>query len=94
MDNVPDRLLSIMAHMLTRDGRALAGGDGLGAPIENRRPGDVLGQRHGLTMPKDAPPGSYWIQTRVYWLDNGKQWAVRDIRVTGDHALWVPVQVP
>ncbi len=93
VDSVPGRLLSIMAHMLGPDGRAVAVGDGLGVPIESWQPGDVFVQRHTLTAPKDAPPGSYWIQTGVYWLDNEKRWPVQDARVAGDRALLVSVQV-
>jgi len=78
VDSVPGRLLSIMAHALGPDGHAVAVGDGLGVPIESWQPGDVFVQRHTLTMPKDAPPGSYWIQTGVYWLEDGKHWAARD----------------
>jgi len=52
--------------------RMIAGGDGLGVPIESWQPGNVFVQRHALTMPKDGPPGSYWIQTGVYWLDDGR----------------------
>jgi len=39
---VPNQLLSIMAHALGPDGRALAVGDGLGVPIESWQLGDVL----------------------------------------------------
>ena len=87
VDSVPNRLLSIMAHVLGTDGSAVAVSDGLGVPIESWRSGDVFIQRHALTIPKDAPPGSYWIQTGVYWLDNGKRWAVQDDRAAGDRAL-------
>ncbi len=93
VDSVPGRLPSIMAHMLGPDGRVAAVGDGLGVPIESWQPGDVFVQRHTLTAPKDAPPGSYWIQTGVYWLDNEKRWPVQDAHVAGDRALLVAVQV-
>ena len=55
VDSVPGRLLSIMAHAMGPDGRAVAVGDGLGVPIESWQPGDVFVQRHTLTVPKDAP---------------------------------------
>jgi hypothetical protein len=64
-------------------------------PIESWRPGDVFIQRHALTIPKDAPPGSYWIQTGVYWLDDAlrERWPVRDTRVIGDRVLLASVKV-
>jgi len=92
VDSVPRRLLSIMAHALGPDGRAVAIGDGLGVPIESWQPSDVFVQRHTLTMPKDAPRGSYWIQTGVYWLEDGERWLVHDSRVVGDRALLVPLK--
>ena len=95
VDSVPNRLLSIMAHVLGTDGSAVAVGDGLGVPIESWRPGDVFIQRHALTIPKDATPGSYWIQTGVYWLDDAlrERWPVRDTRVIGDRVLLASVKV-
>jgi hypothetical protein len=93
VDAVPNRLLSIMAHALGSDGGALAVGDGLGVPIESWQPGDVLVQRHAITLPKDAPRGAYWLQTGVYWLDNGKRWSARDTRSSGDRALLVALEV-
>jgi hypothetical protein len=93
VDRMPDRLLSIMAHALAPDGRVLAVGDGLGVPLESWQPGDVFIQRHTLTIPKDALPGSYWIQTGIYWLDDGKRWPVRDARAMGDRALLMMLQV-
>jgi hypothetical protein len=93
VESVPNRLLSIMAHVLAPDGSALAVGDGLGVPIESWQPGDVFIQRHALTIPKDAPPGSYWIQTGVYWIDDGVRWPVRDTRASGDRVLLTSVKV-
>ena len=93
VNGVPGRLLSIMAHALGPDGRVMAVGDGLGVPIESWQPGDVFMQRHTLTLPKDAPSGSYWIQTGVYWLDDGKRWAVQDARATGDRAVLIALKV-
>jgi len=93
VDSVPGRLLSIMAHTLGSDGRAVAVGDGMGVPIESWQPGDVFVQRHTLTVPKDTPRGSYWIQTGVYWLEDGKHWAARDSRVAGDRALLTALQI-
>jgi len=87
VDRVPDRLLSLMAHVLGPGASAVAVGDGLGVPIESWRPGDVFVQRHTLTLPAEASPGQYWVQTGVYWLDDGQRWPVQDSRAVGDRVL-------
>ena len=92
VDSVPTRPLSIMAHVVESNGRAVAVGDGLGVPVEDWQPGDVFIQRHALSLPKDAPRGSYWAQTGVYWLDNGRRWTVRDTRTSGDRVLLMTFQ--
>ncbi len=74
---VPGRPLSLMAHLISPDGIAVAVGDGLGFPIEQWRPGDVIMQRHILAVPADARPGTYTVVTGAYWLDTMERWAVR-----------------
>jgi hypothetical protein len=64
----PAEPLSIMAHLIAQDGRAISIGDGLGVPIENWRAGDVIVQRHLLEIPPDTVPGVYWIQIGAYTL--------------------------
>ena len=93
VDSVPERLLSVMAHVLGSDGHVIAVGDGLSVPIESWQVGDVFVQRHSLALPKDAMPGSYWIQTGVYWLDTEERWLVRDNRAIGDRALLATIEV-
>lgn len=93
VDAAPGRLLSVKAHIVGEDGRAVAVGDGLGVPIESWQAGDVFVQRHTLTLPAGTSPGSYWIQTGVYWLDNGQRWPARDDRAMGDRALLVALEV-
>ena len=67
---VPARPLSLMLHLTAADGAPLAVGDGLGVPVEQWRAGDLIVQRHVLSLPADAPPGSYLLQTGAYWLDD------------------------
>jgi len=67
---VPARPLSLMLHLTAADGAPLAIGDGLGVPIDQWRVGDIIVQRHVLSIPADAPPGSYPLQTGAYWLDD------------------------
>lgn len=76
VDSVPQRPLSIMLHLMGSGGHPVLVGDGLGVPIDQWRAGDVLVQRHPLSLPGDAPPGVYTPITGVYWLDTMERWAV------------------
>ena len=67
----PSRPLSLMLHLSTTDGAAVAVGDGLGVPIDQWQPGDVIVQRHTLNVPVDAPVGQYELRSGAYWLDTG-----------------------
>ena len=71
----PDNL-SVMAHLRTVDGRAIAVGDGLGFTAEQWQAGDMFVQRHRLSVPLDAPPGPVTVQTGLYTLDNLQRLAV------------------
>jgi len=73
---VPGRPLSLLAHLLGPDGITVAVGDGLGFPIEQWQPGDVIVQQHVLSTPADAYPGEYIVITGGYWLDTMEQWIV------------------
>jgi hypothetical protein len=74
---VPGRPLSLMAHLIGPDGTAAAVGDGLGYPIEQWQPGDLIIQRHTLTVPPSAVPGAYTLLSGAYWLDTLERWAFR-----------------
>jgi hypothetical protein len=88
------RPVSLMAHLVGVDGREIANGDGLGVSVENWQPGDVIVQRHTLSIPHDAPLGTYQIQTGVYTLDDLRRFSVIRGGVTlGDHLLLAPVEV-
>ena len=73
---VPGRPLSLMAHLIGPEGGAVAVGDGLGFPVEQWRPGDVIVQRHTLAIPPEASPGAYALHTGGYWLDTMARWPV------------------
>jgi hypothetical protein len=65
----PPEPLSIMAHLVSADGRAIGVGDGLGLATDQWQVGDVFAQRSLLQLPADAPPGTLWAQTGLYTLD-------------------------
>ncbi|MBN1889216.1 MAG: glycosyltransferase family 39 protein [Thermoflexales bacterium] len=90
----PARPLSLMAHLLDAAGHPVAVGDGLGVPVEFWQPGDLIAQRHKLSLPPDTAPGSYRLQTGAYWLDTLERQAVMaDGRVVGDRLLLFPIKV-
>jgi hypothetical protein len=74
--DTPDAPLSLMAHLLNREGQFLAGGDGLGVPVENWRDGDVIVQRHVLEIPQEIAHGTYWVQTGAYRLTDMQRLAI------------------
>ncbi|MGC9394859.1 MAG: ArnT family glycosyltransferase [Anaerolineae bacterium] len=88
---VPGRPLSLLAHLLGPDVTGVAVGDGLGFPIEQWQPGDVIVQRHVLSIPGDAPAGDYTMIAGAYWLDTMERWMIRDGEVIRDSLLLQPV---
>jgi hypothetical protein len=76
VDQVPDRPLSIMAHLSGPDGDLVAVGDGLGVPVEGWGPGDRIMQIHRLPLPPDLPAGDYTLHTGGYWLDTLERWSI------------------
>jgi hypothetical protein len=77
-----------MAHLVGPDGAPLAVGDGLGVPVEQWQPGDLIVQSHALQLPADIPAGEYWLQTGAYWLDTQERWSLQlSDDSTSDHLL-------
>ncbi|MBN2005626.1 MAG: hypothetical protein JXA21_19870, partial [Anaerolineae bacterium] len=75
------------------DGAGVAVGDGLGFPVEQWRPGDVIVQRHVLSIPPDVPAGTYTLTTGAYWLDTMERWAFRDAEGVYDSVALTNVKV-
>jgi hypothetical protein len=94
VESTPGRPLSVMAHLLSADNRPVVTGDGLGVPVDQWQPGDVIVQRHTLTIPDATPPGAYWLQTGLYWLDTLERMPVKQSgNNTGDRILLTQVNV-
>ena len=72
----PSRPLSLMLHLVAQDRAAVGVGDGLGVPIDQWQSGDIILQRHQIEVPEETPPGAYWLQAGVYWLDTLERWTV------------------
>ena len=91
----PDRPFSLMAHLLGADGRPVAVGDGLGIAWDQLQPGDLLVERHRLSLPPEAPAGPYRLQTGAYWLGTMERWSVlSEGKPVGDRLLLATVEVP
>ncbi len=85
---VPARPLSLMGHLLGADGTPVAVADGMGFPVDQWQPGDLIIQRHRLPLPADAPPGEYTLATGAYWLDTMERWGIMmDGKRAGDQIL-------
>ncbi len=90
VDSLPERPLSIMMHLAGPGGAPVIVGDGLGVPIEQWQTGDVIVQRHTLTLPADAPAGEYIPTTGVYWLDTVERWPVERVGESIGDSLPLP----
>ena len=91
---LPNRPLSLMAHATVQgDGDGTSGGpagptvavsDGLGFPIEQWQVGDLIVQKHRLTLPTDlATPSRVTLETGAYWLDTLERW----LPASGDSSI-------
>jgi 4-amino-4-deoxy-L-arabinose transferase-like glycosyltransferase len=87
----PTRPLSLMLHLVSENGVPIGVGDGLGVPIDKWQSGDIIVQRHELTVPEETPPGDYWFQAGVYWLDTLERWTVAE--ESKDSLLLGPVKI-
>ncbi len=66
----PDAPLSLMLHLRTAAGETLAVGDALGFPAEQWRAGDLIIQRHSLTLPAGAGQGDCLLAVGAYTWPN------------------------
>ncbi len=79
---LPDRPLSLMLHLVVPGSEQVAVGDGLGVPVENWEVGDVIVQRHMLSLPMEhqvdlaADELPCQMYTGAYWLDTLERWPV------------------
>jgi 4-amino-4-deoxy-L-arabinose transferase-like glycosyltransferase len=82
----------VFVHLLDDAGNWFAGWDKLDVSPESWRPGDVFALNHELTIPTDAPPGTYHITTgwyspitgvRLQTSDGNDQVLLGEIRLAG-----------
>jgi hypothetical protein len=90
----PQRPFSLMAHLVNAGGQPVAVGDGLGIPWNQLQPGDLIVQRHPLSLPPELPAGPYWLQTGAYELEPTTRFAVLDDEgVAGDRLLLKEIEI-
>jgi len=91
---VPTRPLSIMMHLIGPEGMPAVINDGLAVPVDQWRPGDIIIQRHRLSLPPGALPGKYSPFTGVYWLDTMERWMVmKDGQPISDQISLSPIYI-
>lgn len=91
--NLPERPLSLMAHLVVDDGAPIAVGDGLGIPTDEWQIGDTLVQKHPLRIPSTATDGKYIVTTGGYWLDNMERWQWKMASTTADQLHLTEIQI-
>lgn len=84
---VPDRPLSLLAHLVGSEGSPLAVADGLGIPVDQWQPGDVIVQRHRFDLPAGVPRDALVFHVGAYWLDTMERWPVQRADGTVDDHL-------
>ncbi len=60
------------------------------APTSVWQPGEIVADRHSLSLPPDLPPGPYYLHVGVYELESGDVlWPVEV-----PEYLWLPIDIP
>jgi hypothetical protein len=76
-DGPVTRPFSVMAHLASANGEAMAVADGLGVAPVTLVTGDVIVQRHRFGGP--AADTETWLLTGAYWLDTMERWTVEGV---------------
>jgi hypothetical protein len=72
----PPPPVSLFAHLLYPDGTLVEAGDALGLMAEFWQPGTVIIQQHTFTVPEDAAPGDYGLDTGLYSLATAERFPI------------------
>ncbi len=90
----PQQPLSLMAHLLDADGFPIAVGDGLGVPVGQWQPDDVIVQRHIFEIPPEVTLGATWLQVGAYTLPDVQRLPImRGETVVGDRLVVGQIEV-
>jgi hypothetical protein len=79
VQNVPDRPISLMAHLIDPSGKPIAVGDAMDYPLSQWRIGDLLIQTHRLEMESTISRNTVLrLATGGYWLDTMERWPIEE----------------
>ena len=81
------RPVSVMAHLLARDGQTMDIADGLNVSPLLWQNGDMIVQRHIFKVSCEIRK-DLWLRTGIYWLDTQDRWTVDN---TSNDALFIPL---
>ncbi len=82
--------LKAFVHLTDAGGKLIAQSDGLYAPAQFWRSGDMIVQLHHIRVPTDAPPGSYHLELGLYDEQTGTR---AQFKLAGDHLLLPAVEM-
>ena len=83
-ENLPTtRPFSVMAHLVTPQGKVREVADGLGVSPLILEAGDIFVQRHQFADFTSQD----WLRTGIYWLDDGARWRIDE----GADAIFIPI---
>ena len=86
LDFIPEIWARTWAFIAQHDGQPAA----FFAPTSAWQPGEVIDDRHSLSLPPDLPPGPYYLHVGVYELESGDVlWPVEV-----PEYLWLPIDIP
>jgi hypothetical protein len=74
----PPEPVKIFIHLIAPDGSLAAQWDGLGAPWEGWRGGDLLNQTHQLAIPEGSTAGVYELRAGLYHPETAARWMTPD----------------
>ena len=82
--------LKAFVHLIDANGKLIAQSDGLDAPTQFWRSGDVIVQLHRFQVPPDAAPGAYHLEVGLY---NAQTLVRVQFKPAGDHLRLPDVEV-
>lgn len=88
------RPLKLFVHLIDGQSKLLVGDDRLDVPVDGWQNGDLFYQIHHLTLPEDAPPGTYQVELGWYdarTVERLMLW--KDGYAIADRVLFMPVEV-
>ena len=89
VSSIPDRPLSLMMHLTDAQSGTVVVGDGLGLPVTEWQEGDIIVQRHRITLPENIKDAVYEVKLGVYWLDTLERWEVTTQLPSQDNAITI-----